>query len=96
VLVCKGSDCKKRGSKDIRKALKAELRGRGKVRDVRVDAVDCLGLCKHGPNVVVHPGGTWYLGLRVDDVPQIVEQHLEGNAPVERLAAGFRPREKRG
>jgi NADH:ubiquinone oxidoreductase subunit E len=26
VLVCKGGDCKKRGSKDVQKALKSELR----------------------------------------------------------------------
>jgi (2Fe-2S) ferredoxin len=96
VLVCKGSDCKKRGSKSVRRVLKDELRERGMAQDVRLDAVDCLGLCKHGPNVVVHPGGTWYLGLRVDDVPEVVEQHLEGNAPVERLAAGIRPRKTRG
>jgi (2Fe-2S) ferredoxin len=91
VLVCGDGDCKKRGSKDVRKALKAELRERGRVRDVRIDSVECLGLCKHGPNAVVYPGGTWYLGLRDEDVPEIVGRHLEGGEPVERLAAGFRP-----
>ena len=94
MLVCKGGDCKKRGSKHVRKVLKDELRERGMAGDVRIDTVDCLGLCKHGPNVVVHPGGTWYLGLRVDDVPEVVEQHLEGDTPVERLAASIRPRKK--
>jgi (2Fe-2S) ferredoxin len=62
--------------------------------DVRIDCVDCLGFCKHGPNVVVYPGGVWYLGLREEDVPEVVERHLEGGEPVERLAAGFRPRKK--
>jgi (2Fe-2S) ferredoxin len=92
VLFCGGGDCKKRGSKEVRKSLKGELRERGMIRDVRVDSVDCLGLCKHGPNAVVYPGGVWYLGLRGEDVPEIVERHLEGGEPVERLAAGFRPR----
>jgi NADH:ubiquinone oxidoreductase subunit E len=59
VLVCKGGDCKKRGSKAVRSALKDELRAEGMKRDVRVDSTDCLGLCKHGPNLVVYPGGTW-------------------------------------
>ncbi len=95
VLFCGGGDCKKRGSKDVRKSLKNELRGRGMIGDVRVDSVDCLGLCKHGPNAVVYPGGTWYLGLREEDVPEVVERHLEGGEPVERLAAGFRPRERK-
>ncbi len=95
VLFCGGGDCKKRGSKDVRRALKNELRGRGMLGDVRVDSVDCLGLCKHGPNAVVYPGGVWYLGLRDEDVPEVVERHLEGGEPVERLAAGFRPRERK-
>jgi (2Fe-2S) ferredoxin len=95
VLVCKGGDCKKRGSKDVRKALKDELRERGRVRDVRIDSVDCLGLCKHGPNAVVYPGGTWYVGLGGGNVPEVVERHLEGGEPVERLAAGFRPLRKK-
>ncbi len=95
VLVCKGGDCKKRGSKAVRTALKAELRERGRVGDVRIDSVDCLGLCKHGPNAVVYPGGVWYLGLREGDVPEVVERHLEGGEPVKRLAAGFRPRRRK-
>jgi (2Fe-2S) ferredoxin len=95
VLFCGGGDCKKRGSKDVRRALKNELRGRGMIGDVRVDSVDCLGLCKHGPNAVVYPGGTWYLGFREEDVPEVVERHLEGGEPVERLAAEFRPRERK-
>lgn len=87
VLICKGGDCKKRGSKDIRKALKSELRAEGMNQDVRVDCVDCLGLCKHGPNAIVYPGGTWYLGLIEADVPEIVEAHLKGGEPVEWLSA---------
>ena len=95
VLVCGGGDCKKRGSKGVRRALKEALRERGMVADVRVDSVDCLGLCKHGPNAVVYPGGTWYLGLTRSDVPEVVERHLEGGEPVEHLAAEFRPRKKK-
>jgi len=95
VLVCGGGDCKKRGSKDVRRTLKEGLRERGMVADVRVDSVDCLGFCKHGPNAVVYPEGIWYLGLTEGDVPEIVERHLEGGEPVEDLAAEFRPRKKK-
>ena len=95
VLVCKGGDCKKRGAKEVRKALKGELRAAGMNGDVRVDSVDCLGLCKHGPNAVVYPGGAWYLGVSEADVPEIVEKHLGNGEPVQELAAEFRPRKKR-
>jgi (2Fe-2S) ferredoxin len=92
VLVCTSGDCKKRGAKDIRKILKDELRSAGLLGEVRIDTVDCLGLCKHGPNVVVYPRGTWYVGLEKDAVPEIVERHLKDDEPVERLAARRRPR----
>jgi (2Fe-2S) ferredoxin len=94
VLVCKGGDCKKRGSKAVRKSLKDELRAEGMNRDVRVDSVGCLGLCKHGPNLVVYPGGTWYLGVEEQDVPEVVQRHLKNGEPVEHLAAELRPRRK--
>jgi (2Fe-2S) ferredoxin len=94
VLVCKGGDCKKRGSKAVRKSLKDELRAEGMNRDVRVDSVDCLGLCKHGPNLVVYPGGTWYLGIVEQDVPEVVQRHLQNGEPVEHLAADLRPRRR--
>jgi (2Fe-2S) ferredoxin len=94
VLVCKGGDCKKRGSKAIRGALKDELRAEGMNRDVRVDSLGCLGLCKHGPNLVVYPGGIWYLGIVEQDVPEIVQRHLKNGEPVEHLAAELRPRRR--
>ena len=94
VLVCKGGDCKKRGSKAVRKALKDELRAEGMNRDVRIDSVDCLGLCKHGPNLVVYPEGTWYLGVVEQDMPDVVQEHLKNGEPVEHLAAELRPRRR--
>ncbi|MGH3089794.1 MAG: (2Fe-2S) ferredoxin domain-containing protein [Rubrobacteraceae bacterium] len=92
--MCKGGDCKKRGSKGLKKSLKNELRAEGMSRDTRLDSVECLGLCKHGPNVVVYPGGTWYLGLDEDDAREVVKSHIKGGEPVERLAAEFRPKKK--
>jgi (2Fe-2S) ferredoxin len=94
VLVCKDGDCKKRGSKAVRGALRDELRAEDMNRDVRVDSVGCLGLCKHGPNLVVYPGGTWYLGVLEQDVPEVVQRHLKNGEPVEHLAAEMRPRRR--
>ena len=99
VLICAGGDCKKRGAKDVRKALKGELRASGLLGEVRTDTIGCLGLCKHGPNAIVYdesdPKGTWYLGLREKDVPEVVEEHLANGEPVRRLAAERRSRKAR-
>jgi (2Fe-2S) ferredoxin len=69
---------------EVRAALKAELKRRG-LKDVRANAAGCLDACAHGPSVVVYPEGVWYRGVTVADVPEIVEQHLVGGRPVERL-----------
>ena len=45
----------------------------------------CLRVCCHGPTVVVYPEQVWYGGVRVEDVPEIIERHLVGGVPVERL-----------
>lgn len=90
VFVCSGGDCKKRGSKGVRKAIKDEIKDSGMRGEIRLDSVGCLGLCKHGPNAIVYPEGTWYVGLTEEDVPEVVEEHLAGGRPVERLAAEFR------
>ena len=92
ILICAGSNCKKRSSKGVRKALKGEIRASGILGDVRTDTVGCLGMCKHGPNVLVYPEGTWYLGLEEADIPEIVERHLKRGTPLEHLAADRRPR----
>jgi (2Fe-2S) ferredoxin len=94
VLICSGGDCKKRGSKGVKKALRDELRSAGMHRDVRLDSVECLGLCKHGPNVIVYPGRTWYLGLDEDGAREVARGHIKSGVPVEDLAAEFRPKKK--
>lgn len=95
VFVCNGGGCKKRGAKEVRQTFKDELRANGLIRDVRTDTVDCLGLCKQGPNAVVYPSGTWYLGLTEHEVPEIVESHLKNGDPVQHLSADRRPVKKR-
>jgi (2Fe-2S) ferredoxin len=77
--------CAAKGSEAIRAALKEELARRGLKRQIRANAAGCLDACAFGPTVVVYPEGVWYGGVRAEDVPEIVERHLIGGEPVERL-----------
>jgi len=77
--------CAARGGKELREAFKAEVRRRGLQDLVRVNAAGCLDACAHGATVVVYPEGVWYGGVAPADVPEIVERHLAGGEPVERL-----------
>jgi len=42
----------------------------------------CFGLCEAGPVVIVHPGGTFYSHLEVEDIDRIYKEHLVGGEPV--------------
>jgi len=58
------------------------LSGPGKVR---INKAGCLDRCEHGPVAVVYPEGVWYTFIDEKDIDEIVESHLAGNKPVERL-----------
>jgi (2Fe-2S) ferredoxin len=77
--------CAAKGSEAVRAALKAELARRGLKKQVRANAAGCLDACAFGPSMVVYPEGVWYGGVTPEDVPEIVERHLVGGEPVERL-----------
>src|SRR5450759_1957119 len=77
--------CAARGSVQVLEALRREVVARGLEDEVQVTACGSLGLCEHGPNLVIYPEGTWYSGVSPADVPEIVRSHFEENTPVARL-----------
>jgi (2Fe-2S) ferredoxin/predicted O-methyltransferase YrrM len=78
--------CAARGSGEVLEALRREVNARGLEDEVQVTACGSLGLCEHGPNLVVYPEGIWYSGVTPADVPEIVRSHFQEDSPVERLA----------
>jgi (2Fe-2S) ferredoxin len=45
--------------------------------------------CEAGPSVVIYPEGTFYGKVQLNDVEEIVTEHLQNNRPVERLLMDF-------
>jgi len=56
--------------------------------EVKIVKTGCFGLCAEGPIVVVYPEGAMYTRVSVDDVKEIVEEHLLKGRIVKRLLAG--------
>ena len=79
--------CADRGGEQVRERFKQELSARGLAGTVRANAAGCLDQCARGCTVVVYPEQVWYQKVTPEDVPEIVERHLVGGAPVERLLA---------
>jgi (2Fe-2S) ferredoxin len=76
--------CGTRGSAQILQMLQEAVMTRG-LMDVAVTATGCLGPCDQGPTIVVYPEGVWYTQVRPEDVPDIIEEHMVGGKPVQRL-----------
>ena len=76
--------CDPTGSEALQKAFKKALAERG-VKRVRANKSGCLDQCEHGPTVVVYPDAVWYGGVTEADIAEIIESHLIGGVPVERL-----------
>jgi (2Fe-2S) ferredoxin len=52
---------------------------------VRVNKAGCLDRCAGGPVAVVYPEEVWYTFIDEQDIDEIIESHLVGGKPVERL-----------
>jgi len=65
--------------------FKERIKAAGLGARVRANKSGCLDQCEHGPTVVVYPEAVWYGFVTPGDVAEIVESHLVGGRPVERL-----------
>ncbi len=85
VLCCGGTGCTSSGSPKIQETFASEIQKQGLSDEVKVVQTGCFGLCALGPVVIVYPDGTFYSHVTVEDVPEIVEEHLLKGRVVERL-----------
>ena len=85
VLVCGGTGCTSSGSEQIIKEMEARLKENGLENEIKVVKTGCFGLCALGPIMIVYPEGAFYSRVTVDDVKEIVEEHLLKGRIVKRL-----------
>lgn len=85
VLVCGGTGCTSSGSNQIIEKMQAEIEKNGLQDEVCVVQTGCHGLCALGPIVIVYPEATFYSMVTVDDVEELVSEHLLKGRIVNRL-----------
>ena len=94
--VCAGTACIAGGSLDVYNELNRLITEKGINIDVEVlfDEHDCEasagqsgchGFCQMGPLMRIEPSGTFYTGVKVADVEDIIKATLEENTVVEHL-----------
>ena len=85
VLVCGGTGCTSSGSQQIIETLKAEIEKNGLTNEVSVVQTGCHGLCALGPIMIVYPDASFYSMVKLEDIPEIVSEHLLKGRVVTRL-----------
>ncbi len=88
VLICAGTGCVANGSLEIIK--KFEERGinvqpLGQKEKMTAVPTGCHGFCEQGVLVVIPELDVTYVKVHLDDVDEIIESHIKGRKPVERL-----------
>ena len=78
------SCCADRGGHTIMAHLSKRVAEEG-IENIKVTEAGCMERCELGPAIVVYPDSVWYSPASNDDVDEIIESHLKGGVPVERL-----------
>ncbi|MDD3517471.1 MAG: (2Fe-2S) ferredoxin domain-containing protein [Chromatiales bacterium] len=81
----RGSCAGERGSPAVMEEFLNQVQIRNLFDRVQVTNTGCLGPCFNGASVLVYPDGVMYGGVTREDVNAIIDEHLLGGTPVERL-----------
>ena len=77
--------CADKNSAQIRNEFKKRIKELGLITSVRANAAGCLDACEYGVTVVVYPEQIWYGDVNINEVEEIIQEHVVRNNPVERL-----------
>ncbi|MCI7583301.1 MAG: NADH-quinone oxidoreductase subunit NuoF [Christensenellaceae bacterium] len=85
VLICGGTGCTSNHSGELIAEFEAQIKEAHLENEVQVVRTGCFGLCAVGPVCIVYPEGAFYSEVKVEDVKEIVEEHLVKGRLVTRL-----------
>ena len=85
ILVCGGTGCVAVKSKEIIDEFNLNLKKFGLENEAKVILTGCFGLCALGPIVVVYPEGSFYSEIKIENVAEIVEEHILKGRVVQKL-----------
>ncbi len=86
LLFCNGGSCKRKGSEEMIREVRAHLRMEGMSDRIHTIKTLCMGHCDEAPYVCVLPENVWYKEVSVEQGIRVVEEHLkEGKHLEDRL-----------
>ena len=90
IFVCTGTKCVKDNlGEELYQALKKKLhqiQPDKSTAEVHRSKSTCLGVCAHGPLALVYPEGILYFELKIEDLDELIKEHLLHGRPVSSLS----------
>jgi (2Fe-2S) ferredoxin len=77
--------CTEKGAGDVMGEFGQQFEQKGLWGKYLLTSTGCIGACDAGPVVLVYPEGIMYGNVTPADVTAIIDEHLLGNTPIERL-----------
>jgi NADH:ubiquinone oxidoreductase subunit F (NADH-binding)/(2Fe-2S) ferredoxin/Pyruvate/2-oxoacid:ferredoxin oxidoreductase delta subunit len=85
VLICAGTGCVSSSSLQLFERFEKLIEDNGLSREIKLVKTGCFGLCEAGPVIIVYPEGAFYSRIKLEDVDEIVSEHLIKGRVVTRL-----------
>ena len=85
IMVCGGTGCVSAQSLEMVDLLKSKLVEKGYDQEISVVKTGCFGFCGQGPIIKVHPENVFYVQVGLDDIDEIINEHIIKGRVVERL-----------
>ncbi len=76
VLVCKSSDCCKRGARQLVQNLEKAVERYGLEERVQIETTGCMKRCKQGPNLVMMPQKVRHTRVNPEQAPELLLREL--------------------
>lgn len=85
ILICGGTGCHASRSAEIFIKFQEILEQKNLTDRYKPIRTGCFGFCEQGPIVKIIPDNTFYVRVSIDDVSEIIDNHLINNNKVDRL-----------
>lgn len=65
--------------------LKEKLNQAGMAKNIRINGAGCIGVCEHGPAMVIYPKAVWYGNIKEEDLDTIFKKSIINNEEISAL-----------
>ncbi|MEA4972722.1 MAG: NADH-quinone oxidoreductase subunit NuoF [Candidatus Metalachnospira sp.] len=76
IFVCGGAGCVSSDCATVNKTLKKAIKKYKLENKVNVITTGCMGMCAQGPEILVYPGGTFYVQMDSQKTYDVIERHI--------------------